>query len=935
MSEPLPSSADALRSVHFPAKDAPLRDDVRRLGALVGAVIREQAGTALFERVERVRMAAIRRREGGEPGTDALDRIREETAAMDVVEATEFVRAFSTYFQVVNLAEQVHRIRRGRAHLREDDAPQRGSLRAAVRNLREAGVDLEVIRALCRDIRVEPVFTAHPTEATRRTVLEKQERMAERLLDRLNPERTPREERVAWARIKSELSSAWQTDEHPAVRPSVSDERDHVLYYVAGGFYRIVPVLHEVLDEALSKELGAEPTVSDQPPLIQVGSWVGGDMDGNPNVGPETIRSTLGRHRALILARYGPDLDALGRQLSQSRNRVGWSPDIDDRTAELGRRFPGVLEQVPLRDRDMGYRTLLRLMRACLEATGKGEDRGYPGPGRFVADIVLVERSLSAHRGADAGLFAVRRLRRRAETFGFHLATLDVRQDARAHRDVMALVLDDPDWSARPAEERVGTLHELLSRPAEGPDEAVRNAFVERIERGGDSDGAAAVRKTLAVFDAIVEGQARYGVRAIGPYIISMAQDVDDVLTVLELARRAGIGDAVRGWPLDVAPLLETVPDLERAKDILGRLFDDPVYGPHLARRDRRQTVMVGYSDSNKDGGIASARWALQKAQGRMAEAAEARGVRLTIFHGRGGTVSRGGGKVHRAVMASPAAALSGRLRLTEQGEVIDYKYGLAPIALRSLERMLGAVALKSVETLQPRAPDRPEWLAMAETTAEAARTAYRTLVYDDPRFYPFFRTATPIDVIERMAIGSRPASRRAQKGIEDLRAIPWVFAWTQNRATVPGWYGLGTGLEAAIVAHGLDTVRGAARDWPFLATLLDDVEMVLAKSDLDIARIYLELAPGELHPVFAAIEEEFERTVQRVTSLLDHDTVLAGQPTLQRSIRLRNPYVDPMSVLQVDLLGRWRAGERRDDDLFKALVTTVQGIARGLKNTG
>ena len=920
-----------LRAIVFPPKDLPLRDDVRALGALVGHVIREQGGAELFERVERVRREAIRRREDPDEAESAEERIRAATGAMDERQAEEFVRAFSTYFQAVNLAEQVHRIRRGRAHLREGDDPQAGSLHAAVRTLSDKGVDLDRAVTLFRDLRIEPVFTAHPTEATRRTILEKQEHVAERLLERLDADRTPREERVAWARIEAELTSAWQTDEHPPERPTVADEREHVLYYVTHVFYRVIPVLLEVLEESLAAEMGLAHPLSDQPPLVRVGSWVGGDMDGNPNAGADTIREALERHRTLILSRYLPELHDLARQLSQSRRRVTWSRGIDERTAELRTLFPDATTAIPARDRDMGYRNLLRLMSARLQATEHGAAEGYATPDAFVGDLRAIEDSLAAHGGTDAGLFSVRRLRRRAESLGFHLATLDVRQDAREHRDVLALLLGDPAWPDRSVDDRIGQLHALLGQPAGAADADARSAAVQRLP----PEGRERALRTLRVFDAVSDGRRRHGNAAVGPFIISMTRDVDDVLTVLELARRAGFGSVRDGFDLDVAPLLETVPDLERAREILDRLFTDPVYAPHLARREKRQTVMVGYSDSNKDGGITSARWALQKAQRRMAESAEAHGVRLTVFHGRGGTVSRGGGKVYRAVMASPAAALSGRLRLTEQGEVIDHKYGLAPIALRNLERMLGAVALKTAETFAPPAPPDPGWVDVADTMASAARQAYRQLVYDDTRFYPFFRTATPVDVIERMAIGSRPASRRAQRGIEDLRAIPWVFSWTQNRANLPGWFGLGTGLEAAVASYGRDLVCDAARAWPFLSTLLDDVAMVLAKTDLGITRLYVDLAPEETRDLLHLVAEEFARTVHHVTGLLDHDVLLDGDPTLQRSIRLRNPYVDPMSFLQVDLLGRWRATDRADDDLFRALVASVQGIARGVKNTG
>jgi phosphoenolpyruvate carboxylase len=410
-----------------------------------------------------------------------------------------------------------------------------------------------------------------------------------------------------------------------------------------------------------------------------------------------------------------------------------------------------------------------------------------------------------------------------------------------------------------------------------------------------------------------------------------MAQDVDDVLTVMWLAGLAGLG--VSGeLPLDVAPLFETVADLERAPEVLERLISDPIVRPHLSRRGGRQIVMVGYSDSNKDGGIASARWALQRALQGMARVAADQAVTLTVFHGRGGTVSRGGGSVHRAVAAMPAASIGGRLRLTEQGEVIDAKYGLPSIALRNLERMLGSIVLRAAE---PELPTPPGWRALADTMSTAARATYRSLVHEHPRFTDYFRAATPIDVIERMAIGSRPASRRSGSGVEHLRAIPWVFSWTQCRAMLPGWFGLGSGLEAAVQEHGLESLREAATAWPFFDALLADVEMVLAKADLGIAGTYTQLAPPESRGVFQALTVEYDRTVAALLDIRGSSALLESDPTLQRSIRLRNPYVDPMNVLQVDLLRRWRDQGRPDGPLCNALLATINGIARGLQNTG
>ena len=903
-----------LRHITFPPKDEPLRRDVGLLGDLVGQVIREQGGEQLFRCVEAARRAAIRRREGDEAAPGELAHVVD---GMSAEQASEVVRAFSTYFQVVNLAERVHRIRRGREYLREEE-PQEGSLEDTVRTLGERGVDPERVRELFQASRVEPVFTAHPTESTRRSILEKQERIALELIARLNPERTPHEQSVSLARIRENITAGWQTEEHPSVRPTVADEREHVLYYVTHVLYRVLPALHERLDEALAG-LGIEGR-KELPALIRPGSWVGGDMDGNPNVDADTVRETLRRHRDLALESYAREAAELARFLTQSASRVEWSAEVGGLLERYRAWFPESAARIPARHEGMGYRILLELIAARLEATRTDLEHAYDGPSALLADVETIAESLAANRGEHAGLFGVRRLARRVRTFGFHMAALDVRQDARELREVAAELLDDPGWSARPVAERTRRLHAELRASRDGAAGQRRPADRERV------------RKALDVFAALADARGKYGPDAIGSYIISMARDVDDVLTVLWLATLGGMGPA-HALPLDVAPLFETVPDLERAEDVLDALFADPVVGPHVARREGRQVVMVGYSDSNKDGGIAAARWALQRALEGMSRSAARHGVTLTIFHGRGGTVSRGGGSVHKAVAAMPPGSIGGRLRLTEQGEVIDAKYGLPQIALRNLERMLGAIVLRAADGQDHRTP--PRWQAIADRLAETARAAYRRLVYEDPFFTDYFRAGTPIDVIERMAIGSRPPSRRAGAGVEDLRAIPWVFSWTQCRAMMPGWYGLGTGLEAARREHGLDALREAATQWPFLDALLGDVEMVLAKADIEIAALYRPLARVESHGVFDAIRDEFQRTVSAVLEIRGTEALLEADLTLQRSIRLRNPYVDPMNILQVDLLQRWRDEGRPDGPLLDALLATVNGIARGLQNTG
>ncbi len=890
--------------LHFPPKDEPLREDVRRLGALVGETLREQGGDELFDRVEAARRGAIDRREaaGEQPLFDE---------ALPVGEAADLIRAFSLYFQIINLAEKTHRVRRRREYQKTPDTPQRGSFHDLTRRLAGDGVSLEEVSELLSQLSIEPVFTAHPTEATRRAILEKQQQIARRLTELFDFSATPPELRINAARIRSEVTGIWQTEAQPPTRPTVLGELEHVLYYLMDVIYRMVPYLYEEMEDALADAYGEAARSTSVPIFLRFASWVGGDMDGNPNVTAETLRAALARHRDALLERYGTELRRHARSLTQTTSRVGFDPRVLELNDRYGEQFPEVIAAISPRESDMPYRLLFRLLAARVEATAAGEARGYSGPDTLLDDLRVAAASLEANAAEHGGLFALRRTLRRVATFGFHLAGLDVRQDSLVHREVIASLLDDPQWLERPAAERAATLVSKLAgeiEPIEGTDE---------------------VRATLDVFRAIRDAKKTLGTGAIGPYIISMAQGADDVLSVLYLARRAGLDSSA----LDVAPLFETVDDLQSAAATMRTLFADELYREHLSTRGDRQMVMVGYSDSNKDGGLTASRWALYEAQEELVEAFEEAGVGLTIFHGRGGTISRGGGKTHRAVLAAPSGSVAGRLRATEQGEVIDDNYSLRPIAARTFERAVGAVLLASLKP-HDRLASESRWREIATVIAQTSRTTYRDLVFAEG-FDRYFRTATPVDVIERMEIGSRPASRRKGGGIENLRAIPWVFSWTQSRHVLPGWYGLGTGLAEAIDRFGVDGLREMLVDWPFFAVLLDDAEMVLGKADMAIARRYAELAGDEGTETFARIETEFERTVEHILSIKENEGLLDDDPVLQRAIRLRNPYIDPMSELQIDLLCLWRESERRDDELLEALRASVRGISYGLQNTG
>ncbi len=903
---------NAPRNLEFAPPDLPLRDEVRRLGALVGEMLAEQVSPAFLDEVEKVRTTAIARRQNG----GAMDALSALLDGLEPAHAEALIRAFGTYFQVVNIAERVHRIRRRRDYQRAGTGvPQPDSLHDALHRLKDKGVSPAELGTWLERIDIEPVFTAHPTEAVRRALLEKEQLMVAALVDDLDGGRTPGERAADLARFRMALTSTWQTADSSPVRPAVEDEREHVGFYLTEVLYRVMPAFYETLEQAIGDTFGI---ATELPRLLRFGTWVGGDMDGNPNVDAGTIRSTLQAQRRSILGKYLGELQQLASLLTQTSSTVGVDAAVTEQVERYRALLPEAAAAARPRHADMPYRLLIDLMRARLQATLDEREEGYPSPEAFADDIDLIRKSLEHNRGIHAGWFSVRRLVWRLRTFGFHLARLDVRQESSVHARAVAAALDDAQWESRDPVEQAGVL---------GP-YAGGESTLPQVDEAGNA-------RLDAVFAALDGARRSHGGDAIGAYVISMARSRADVLTVLALARRGGLVDEQGGVPLDIAPLFETVDDLGHGPDTLRDLLADPVYRRHLAARGDVQMVMLGYSDSGKDGGIAASRWNLQRAQVELMQAAEEQGVKLTFFHGRGGSLSRGGSKTTRAVDASPRGSVDGRLRVTEQGEAIHRRFGIRALALRSLEQATGAVLVSSI---RPRAPEPREaqWREVMTTMAEASSRAYRDFV-QAPRFMDYFRCATPIDVIERMTLGSRPSRRLGQDAaLSNLRAIPWVFAWSQARAVIPGWYGVGSGLKAAVATHGVDVLREMGRDWPFFKVFLDDISMVLAKGDLGIARMFSELAGEELHAeFFPRVEAEHKLTHEWVLRLNGNEWLLQHDQRLALSIRLRNPYVDPISVLQVDLLKRWRASDRQDEALLRALVASVNSISQGVQNTG
>ncbi len=902
--------------IQFPEKHSALRDDVHVLGALVGDVLKEQGGDALFDLVEQDRRLSIRRRAGDKEAAAELS-VQLRGRAPQV--ARDLARAFSMWFRAVNLAEKVHRIRRRRGYFLEASArAQPGGVESALAELKARGLQLSDLLELLKKIRIEPVFTAHPTESARRTMLRKNQRIASLLLARLDPTLTPQELRHNWSRVRIELTTAWQTEDHPRERLTVADEREHVVFYLAEILYRILPAFYDELAEALAKLYGVQPESLELPNLVRFGTWVGGDMDGNPDVHAKTIRETMARQQQVIINAYFTECQNLAQLLSQSASRSAVTPELSQRIELYATLIPGALGITPMRHDRMPYRVFLGQVSERLRLTYDGRPNSYESPQQFLRDLKLIATSLRANRGFNAGWATVQRLIRRVETFGFHLATLDLRQHAGVHHRVIGHGLDDPHWMARPAAER----HDLL---------------VQAIERdaGHKVELDALGKRTLGVFEAILQARHRYGPDAIGYYVVSGTQAADDVLAPLLLARWAEAYDRKSGEvAVDIAPMFESVESLEHCGDVMRTLLGDPLYRRHLESRGRTQCALIGYSDVNKEGGICAARFAAFRAQADLSAALAAGNERHVIFHARGGSIARGGGRVDSLVRTAPAGTVNGVLRLTEQGEVINQGYGLRPIAMRTLERAFNALML-GLGGAAAGVNASSEQLQFAARVATVSRQQYRRLVHGDADFYAWFQAVTPIDVITRMQIGSRPAARPGQEGFEALRAVPWVFAWTQSRHLLPAWYGAGMGLRTAIDELGLAVARSAYAEWTFFATLIDDLEASLARADLQIAGYYEELAEPRLRHFGARLRDEFEAVREQVLVVKQTQALLDRDQTLQRAIELRNPYVDPINLLQVDLLRRWRDTGRQDRELFEALLACIAGIAEGLQSTG
>ena len=901
-----------------------ISDDVYLLAGLLGEVLRGSNGEGAFIQTETARTLAKDFRAGNADAGLELDALIRGLADD---EAETLVRAFTNYFQLINLAEDSERIRRLRDREAAEGGPRRGSLREAVRLLAARGVTAERLAEMLEGAQIRLVLTAHPTEARRRTIIAKLARIFGVLRDLDERIMLPDETARARQLLAHTIEEVWYSEEVRATELTVLDEMRTSLVYLLSTFADVLPTLYRDLEDAVSEVYpGVSFTI---PPLLIPGTWIGGDRDGNPNVTPAITRQALEIMRTAAIGLLEERLLVLAGRLSIAESTSGPAPLLDSLIQELADRFPEAGKRVHRVNAGEPYRQAITLMRERLLASRQDHETGYRTSSELLHDLWLIDSSLR-HQGAD--LIADGDLRdaiRLTQAFGFHLAVMDVRDHARRHAAALDEILRGTGVvdSYLHLEER--ERFELICREIDNPRPLIPSSLEAFSPQTQD---------VVGTFRLVAEALSGSHQGAIDTYVISGTETPSDVLAVLLLMKESGLSEpGGSNARLSIAPLFEQEKGLEDAAATMATLLSLPTYRRALKSRGDIQEVMVGYSDSNKEIGFLGSAWALYQAQRNLTHLFAGEGIRHTFFHGRGGAIGRGGGPTNVAILALPSGSVASSIKLTEQGEVIATRYATAPVAYRELELVTGAVLASAVGVLPVPDPTRLGVFeeAMSQMSV-AAVAAYRDLVYGDPEFARFFEEATPLSEISRLQIGSRPAKRHETHRIEDLRAIPWVFAWTQSRFLLPGWYGVGTGLQRGREVFGDAFLQAMDREWPFFAATIANAEMALAKSDLGIAERYTGLVRNvELRTrVWERIQEEHARSTQEILRLTGQDRLLDREPVLRRSIDRRNPYVDPISFVQVELLRRLRAGTAQETTL-RAILRTVNGIAGGLKSTG
>jgi phosphoenolpyruvate carboxylase len=905
----------------------PMREDIRLLGAILGDTVREQNGDEVFDLVEKARVESFRVRRS------EIDRseLAQLFDGIDVHQAIPVIRAFTHFALLANVAEDIHRERRRAIHVAAGEPPQDSTLAATYEKLDAAHLDAATVADALRGALVAPVITAHPTETRRRTVFDTQHRITQLMRVRLHGQDETEDGQPVETELRRQILTLWQTALIRLSRLKIQDEIEVGLRYYPAAFFEVIPKVNAEVRDALRERWPDADLLPE--PILRPGSWIGGDRDGNPNVTADVVRLATGSAAYTALGHYFAELTKLEQELSMSARLVKTTDDLvalADACNEPARM-------------DEPYRRALRVIHARLTATGQDIldripqhtlDLGMPPyetPDELLKDLDSIDNSLRINGSAVLADDRLATLREAVDVFGFHLSSLDLRQNSDVHEEVIGELLSwagvCPDYASLSEPERVEVLTAELN---------TRRPLVR-----DDSEVSELARKELDIVFAAARAVKVFGPEAVPNYIISMCQSVSDLLEAAILLKEAGLLDVSGkdGYaPIGIVPLFETIDDLQRGASILEAVLDLPLYRAIVHARQESQEVMLGYSDSNKDGGYLAANWALYRAELDLVESARNTGIRLRLFHGRGGTVGRGGGPSYDAILAQPPGAVNGSLRLTEQGEVIAAKYAEPRIAHRNLETLLAATLESTLLDTEGLGDFAEQAYQVLDELAARAQRAYAELVHKTPGFVDYFMASTPVSEIGSLNIGSRPTSRKPTTSISDLRAIPWVLAWSQSRVMLPGWYGTGTAVEEWIAENdgGLEVLQELYRKWPFFATVLSNMAQVLAKADMGLAARYSELVDdGELRArVFDKIVAEHGRTLRIHQLITGHDDLLADNPALARSVFNRFPYLEPLNHLQVELLRRYRSGD--DDELVqRGILLTMSGLASALRNSG
>lgn len=917
-------------SIETNSSSLPLRRDIKTLGHILGEILVHHGGMKLLEKVEKLRVMAITLRKNDDK--DIYNEIKEEIVNLDPPMRKQVIRAFSIYFHLINAAELNHRIRRRREYqLQDDHVVQKASIESAILSLKENKIDEATIQNVLNTISLELVITAHPTEATKRSVIEIQKRIATTLKNLDNTALTKKERKKLEDSLLNEVTILWQTEELRERKPTVIDEVRNGLYYFDQTFFDVLPDIHQDLEEGLTEQFPKHKW--EVPNFLQFGSWIGGDRDGNPNVTPEVTWETLMRQRELAIKKYKDALVELMKRFSHSTTRARVSEELIANVENDEKSYLKIEKRWPVETEI--YRRKIAIIIKRLKEVGNSEI-GYQSAEELLDDLLLIHESVNNHQPAERELKMLNKLIRQVQLFGFHLATLDIRNHSGEHEaaitEILRKVKVTDDYAALSEEEKMKTLENVLKDP--------RPVLLL------NEDYSKETQEMIKVFTMIKEAHETFGEKSILVYLVSMTQSASDLLEVLVLAKEAGIyrlhADGTVESHLNVAPLLETIDDLVAGPNIMETLFNLDVYRNHLKIRGDSQEIMLGYSDGSKDGGTLTANWKLYKAQLEIHGMAKRYNIGLKFFHGRGGSLGRGGGPLNRSILSQPRETLGDGVKITEQGEVLSSRYLLEDIAYRSLEQATSTLIEASVnlsEESEQQHLREKAWEEAMEEISVISLKKYQSLVFEDPDFLTYFTEATPLSEVGELNIGSRPSKRKNRNRFEDLRAIPWVFAWTQSRQLIPAWYAAGTGLES-FVSKGEENLKLLQRmyeEWPFFRSTIDNLQMALMKADITTAKEYTSLVHDKAiaDRIFGNIVEEYEKTKAVLLKISDDEELLDHTPNIKESVHRRNPYVDPLNFLQVELIKELREQEEPNEELLTEVLLTISGIAAGLRNTG